>query len=39
MGRLLVRDWQAPQRALEIQTALRLHTLLHGGADMDGDGW
>nr|WP_083939635.1 GAF domain-containing protein [Nocardiopsis chromatogenes] len=43
VGRLLGRDWQTPQRALEIQTALRLHTLLHGGVDLEGgtgrDGW
>ncbi|MDA2813051.1 GAF domain-containing protein [Nocardiopsis sp. RSe5-2] len=43
VGRLLGRDWQSPQRALEIQTALRLHTLLHGGVDLEGgpgqDGW
>ncbi|MDA2805360.1 GAF domain-containing protein [Nocardiopsis sp. LSu2-4] len=43
VGRLLGRDWQAPQRALEIQTALRLHTLVNGGVDLEGgpgrDGW
>ncbi|MCX4694663.1 GAF domain-containing protein [Streptomyces sp. NBC_01408] len=31
VGRLLGRDWNAPDRALELQLALRLHRLAGGG--------
>ncbi|WP_408648519.1 helix-turn-helix domain-containing protein [Streptomonospora mangrovi] len=36
VGRLIGPDWQEPARALELQLALRLHTLLAGGVTEDG---
>jgi DNA-binding PucR family transcriptional regulator len=32
VARLLGRDWSSPDRALEVQLALRLHRLAEGGA-------
>ncbi|MBB4929586.1 GAF domain-containing protein [Lipingzhangella halophila] len=38
IGQLIGADWQDPERALELQLALRLHRLLDGGVDLDGGG-
>ncbi|RNL80594.1 helix-turn-helix domain-containing protein [Halostreptopolyspora alba] len=36
ISQLIGADWQDPERALELQLALRLHRLLDGGVDLDG---
>jgi DNA-binding PucR family transcriptional regulator len=33
VGRLLGKEWSSPQRALEVQLALRLHRLTGAGGD------
>ncbi|GAA3744095.1 helix-turn-helix domain-containing protein [Salinactinospora qingdaonensis] len=38
VGRLIGSDWHEPERALELQLALRLHTLLQGGLGDEEEG-